>query len=718
MPAHFYLTTITKRGALASLLVCLLQTFTFAFAANQPLATDVRVANSGASTLITIAGTAPMAYAVTHPDARTILIELPGVDASRLAANYSISSPLVAGVSIEREHLTGANQIAPCVRVNLLAPVRDRSQITDTNLVVELSPDTTQTSTRPVNARPVPTPTPTNATPRSLMPQTSSMTPTAASPNTTQQTDQGLQYGQPGFLGEPADINVTNADIRDVLNYFTQQYGINFIIDSSVGAVPITINVSNVPWNIVLDSILQANRLGAQVNGNLLRIATSEVLAAEANIRQRIKEAQLDNSPLVTEFIRLNYARASGTLSQAAGSTGSFTGGVVLPTSIVSNGNGGLAVVGGGTRAVSGAGADEGILPIIQRRLSRRGGIEVDGRTNTLIVTDVRENIEAVRQLVALLDQPEPQVEIETRIVVANRNFSRDLGVLLSASVLNTGTGGRINASTTTALNVAAPTTVIGLTTGIFGTAQINAQITAAELKGQAKVIATPRVTALNNRPAEIESSRQIPIITPQVGAGGNGAFLFTTTYVSVPLRLSVTPQITDAGTVIMRVVAENNTVDTTIVSAQGSPGISTQRMQSEVLVPDGGTTVIGGVLNDNESNNQTRTPGLGGLPVLGNLFKRNTVARQSQEILFFITPRIYRPDYQGRPTSGTVSNTNRSTTISQPVPLGNPTTNTPTQQQQQNAQPGLDNLTIPGATLPSGANSNTSQPSTRSARP
>ncbi len=717
MPFNFSLRAVITRSALAFLLLCLLNALTFADTPLRLFATEVRVANSGASTLITIAGTAPMAYAVTHPDARTILIELPGVDASRLAATYAVSSPLIAGVSIEREHLTGAKRIAPCVRVNLLAPVLDRSQIIDTNLVVELSPDTTQTTARPATtARPVPTPTPVIVTPRSMMPQTSSMTPTTAtSSNTTQQTEQGLQYGQPGFVGEPADINVTNADIRDVLNYFTQQYGINFIIDSSVGAVPITINVSNVPWNIVLDSILQANRLGAQVNGNLLRIATSEVLAAEANIRQRIKEAQLDNSPLVTEFIRLNYARASGTLAQAAGSTGSFTGGVVLPTSIVSNGNGGLAVVGGGTRAVSGTGADEGILPIIQRRLSRRGGIEVDGRTNTLIVTDVRENIEAVRQLVALLDQPEPQVEIETRIVVATRNFSRDLGVLLSASVFNTGTGGNINASTTTALNAAAPTTVIGLTTGIFGTAQISAQITAAEAKGQAKVIATPRVTALNNRPAEIESSRQIPIITPQVGAGGSGAFLFTTTYVSVPLRLSVTPQITDAGTVIMRVVAENNTVDTTIVSAQGSPGISTQRMQTEVLVPDGGTTVIGGVLNDNESNNQTRTPGLGGLPVLGNLFKRNTVARQSQEILFFITPRIYRPDYQGRPTSGTVSNSTRSTTITQPVPLGNPTTNTPTQQQQQqqNVQPGLGVLPAPGSTLP------TSQPTTsNSTRP
>jgi type IV pilus assembly protein PilQ len=227
-------------------------------------------------------------------------------------------------------------------------------------------------------------------------------------------------------------------------------------------------------------------------------------------------------------------------------------------------------------------------------------------------------------------------------------------------------------------LGANAPSTVIGLTTGIIGTAQISALITAAETKGQAKIVAEPRVTALNNRPAQIESGSQIPVVSPQTGSGGSGAVVFTTTFISVPLRLSVTPQITDAGTVVLHITAENNSVNLSLTNSLGTPGIDTQRMQTEVLVPDGGTTIIGGVLADSEGETQSRTPGLGGLPVIGNLFKRRATNRTTNELLFFITPRIYRPDYNGRPIAGAVTDRTRSTTIAQPVPLGNPQTNTP----------------------------------------
>jgi type IV pilus assembly protein PilQ len=375
------------------------------------------------------------------------------------------------------------------------------------------------------------------------------------------------------------------------------------------------------------------------------------------------------------------------------------------------------------------------LLPIISRRLSRRGSIEVDGRSNTLIITDVKENIDAIRQLAAILDQPEPQVEIETRIVIAQHNFSRDLGAQLSAGVVNLGRGGLANISTLPAtatttgtggtgggtgtagvrsgpnpygvfgglsgtnqplnsLGAAAASTVIGLTTGLFGTAQISALISLAETRGEAKTVATPRVTALNNRPAQIESGSQIPVQTTQAASG---TAVVTTTFVSVPLRLSITPQITDVGTVILRVTIENNTINTGI-AVGGVPGIDTQRMQTEVLVPDGGTTVMGGVLADTEGETKQRTPGLASIPIIGNMFKRKLTTRQSSEILFFITPHIYRPDYQGRPTAGTISTGPRTTTISQPVPLGNPSSNTPTptqlQQQQapqQSAPPGLN---------------------------
>jgi type IV pilus assembly protein PilQ len=503
---------------------------------------------------------------------------------------------------------------------------------------------------------------------------------------------QGSRYGDPNFEGEKINLNVVNADIRDILNYITEQYGVNFVIDKSVKQVPVTVNVSDVPWNVALDSILAANGLGIDIKGSILRVADADTLAKETATRKTLQESQLDSAPLYTEFIRLNYARAAGTLATAAGSTGAFTGG----------GTGGTSAGGD----VTGGGGDQGILPIIKKRLSRRGAIEVDGRSNTLIVTDVRQNIDSVRQLVALLDQPEPQVEIEARIVIASRNFSRDLGAQLSAILADTtrGAGGIIstlpgdrnnnftsgNSSTgsrnpgagfqfpqpVNALGATGASSIIGLTTGLIGTAKINLLISAAESKGQAKVIATPRVTTLNNRPAQIESGQQIPVVTAQSGgATGTGAVVFTTTFVSVPLRLSVTPQITDAGTVVLRVVAENNSVNTAI-AINGTPGIDTQRMQTEVLVPNGGTTVVGGALQDNETELRNRTPGLASVPVLGNLFKRRLTTRSTNEILFFITPRIYRPDFDGNQTAPKVSDSTRTTTLVQPVPLGNPGTN------------------------------------------
>ncbi len=167
----------------------------------------------------------------------------------------------------------------------------------------------------------------------------------AASPTPDKQA-QGRQYGQPGFVGEPINLNVVNADIRDILNYITEQYGVNFVIDTSVGAVPVTVNVQDVPWNVALDAILRANRLGIEVNGNILRVASRDVLAAEASTQRVINDSRLDASPLVTEFIRLNYARASGTLAQAAGSTGAFSGGATNLS--FSGGAGGDATGGSG----------------------------------------------------------------------------------------------------------------------------------------------------------------------------------------------------------------------------------------------------------------------------------------------------------------------------------------------------------------------------------
>lgn len=492
-----------------------------------------------------------------------------------------------------------------------------------------------------------------------------------ATAQTVPAQSQGRMYGEPGFQGEPIDLKVVNADIRDILNYITDQYGINFVIDKSVKDVPVTVTVNRVPWNIALDSILQAQELGIQVVGNILRVADNKTLAAEGELlRSRINN-QLDTSPLVTELIRLNYATAAGALGK-----GQTTSGVATDSS-QSSGDGQLGKNTGG----------DGLLPIIKRRLSRRGSIEIDSRSNSLIITDVAANVAAIKQLITILDQPEPQVEIEARIVVATRNFSRDIGIQLSGLVVGDGRGGSFGTlpGATTALpippSLPVPSisnglgaqlanTAIGLTTGIFGTAQLSALITLGEQRGQAKVIATPRVTALNNRPAEIKSSTQIPITNIQPGSAAGGFAVATTVYVDVPLRLAITPQITDMGTVILNVVAENSSTST-IVPGATAPAINTQSMTTQVTVPDGGTTVVGGVLFDDERQGQDRTPGLASIPLLGNLFKRRRTDRTTNEILFFITPRITRPDYNAASTGPP-----RPPTIIQPVPMGNPPSN------------------------------------------
>ncbi len=499
---------------------------------------------------------------------------------------------------------------------------------------------------------------------------------------TAQRTDpqsQGRMYGDPGFRGEVIDLNVVNADVREILNYITDQYGINFVIDKSVKETPVTVKVKDVPWNIALDSILQAQELGVQVNGNILRVASGTVLATEGALLRERQNNQIDTSPLVTELVRLNYATASGALK-----VGTTTSGTSADSG--NSGSGGSSGASGSSG--SGAGGD-GLLPIIKRRLSRRGSIEIDSRSNSLIITDVPVNIAAVKQLIAILDQPEPQVEIEARIVVASRTFSRDIGVQLAGLITGArGSGGSIGtlpgATTTLPIPGSLPigsinndlmsniaNTAIGLTTGIFGTAQLSALITAGEKKGQVKVIATPRVTALNNRPAEIKNSTQIPITTIQPSSGSGAAIVATTEYVDVPLRLAITPQITDLGTVILNVVAENSS--TAQLASGAPPAINTQSMTTQVTVPDGGTTVVGGVLFDDEREGQDRTPGLASIPLLGNLFKRKSIQRNTNEILFFITPRITRPDYNAQVQNGVAP---RGPAIAQPVPMGNPASN------------------------------------------
>ncbi|PYP87994.1 MAG: hypothetical protein DMF61_07795 [Blastocatellia bacterium AA13] len=479
-------------------------------------------------------------------------------------------------------------------------------------------------------------------------------------------------FCDPGFVGGPTSFDLrSGVDIRDMLRFISAQYGVNFIVDKSVGTVPVDIRVTEMPWNMVMEEVMRANRLGAVCGGGgrIIRIATLAAIKEEQEAQRSLKEEQAKSIPLETKIFHLKYARAAGALS-ATGSGRSGGGG--------SGGGGGSSSGGGG--GGGGTSGNRGIIQIINSRLSTRGKSEVDGRTNSLIITDLPENIKSIEDILAKLDLPEPQVEIEARIVIANRSFLRDIGVELAAAAVNTKTGasaigetsavgisptgGLANAGgtaggggaggssggtnplgpnlvgpiSTNALRATA-SSVLSLTTGLLGTSIISTALSAHERKGQIRTIAAPRITAQDNQTAEIVNGVQIPVQTVSNNT-------ITTTFVTAALRLEITPQIIEeTGEVQMHVVAENNSVNTAIAQQlnSGIPGIDTQSAESTVRVTDGGTTVMGGITVDRESQFQTRTPGLSKLPIFGNLFKRRETERNADEILFFITPRIVR---------------------------------------------------------------------------
>lgn len=499
--------------------------------------------------------------------------------------------------------------------------------------------------------------------PVAMNPSTPPPSSRPASSYQTQNVRNEKAFCDPDYVGGPISFDLrAGVDLRDMLRFVSQQYGVNFIVDKSVAAVPVDIRVTDIPWNQVIEAVLRANRLGAvcESGGRLIRIATLAAVKEEEDARGAITAAKEAQKPLETKVIRLRYARATGTL----GGNSSRSGG---------GGGGGVSMGGGGAQQATG-----NLLSIAKARLSKRGNIEVDGRTNTLIVIDLPENVRAVENIIAQLDRPEPQVEIEARIVIASRNFLRDVGNELAAAArdINRGKGGLLATSpvtlgdgglagqnggtggSTTGLgsNLVGPVasgalrgaanTVLSLTTGFIGTSIISTALSLSETKGQIRTIASPRITAQDQQTAEIVNGIQIPVQTVSNNT-------VTTAFVTAALRLEITPQIIEeTGEVLMRVVAENNTVNTSLANAGngGTPGINTQAAQSIVRVQDGGTTVMGGINIDSEGHSISRTPGVSSIPLFGELFKRRTTRRDYDEILFFITPRIVRNDGQVGP--------------------------------------------------------------------
>jgi type IV pilus assembly protein PilQ len=523
--------------------------------------------------------------------------------------------------------------------------------------------------------------------------------PSVAMQQTPARPQAPLALCEPDYRGGLISFDLrAGVDLRDMLRFVSQQYGVNFIVDQSVKQVPVDIRVNDLPWNYVLNSVMRANRLGWVCDqGGIVRIASLDAIAQEVSLELARKKAESDKVPLVTKILHLKYARAAGTLGAGVGSSSRSSG--------VSSG-GGSGLGGGGQQG-------GGLLAIATKRLSPRGTIEMDPRSNSIIVTDLPDYIQAIEDIVAKLDKPEAQVEIEARIVIASRNFLRDIGVELAAGantsggkaaffgnapvqfVPGTGVSGRqtsggsgsgsssgsgsgSGSTTSNTGNLVGPTptgafaatagTVLSLTTGIWGTTVISAALSLQETKGQIRTIASPRVTVTDNQPAEIVNGVQIPVQTVSNNT-------ITTTFVTAALRLQITPQIIEENSeVLIRVVAENNTVNFNLANQfnNGTPGINTQSAESTVRVPDGGTTVMGGINIDAEGHTIVRTPGVSRIPLVGELFKRRTTRRDFDEILFFITPRIIRNDNQVKPKGlepldGRVTSTTPPTKVNPP---------------------------------------------------
>jgi type IV pilus assembly protein PilQ len=398
-----------------------------------------------------------------------------------------------------------------------------------------------------------------------------------------------------------------------VLRTFAEISGLNIVIDPTIqGTVDVALR--DVPWDQALDIILRANKLGYSVDGTIVRIAPLAVLAAEQEEQRKLQDAQALAGELQVLTRSLSYARA------------------------------------------------EDLRPLITATvLSQRGSIQTDVRTNTLIINDLPDRLQRASSLIATLDRPEPQVEIEARIVQTTREFARNLGVQwgIGARATNslgntlplafpnqgsiTGRTGAVQGAPGEAgdqvgnavnLGVNGATTGIGLALGsINGAVNLDIALSALERQGQGRLLSTPRVSTQNNVEAEITQGVQIPIQT----VANNTV---TVTFKDAALTLKVTPQITAASTVIMRIQLENASPDFSR-SVNNIPPIDTQRAVTQVLVSNGDTTVIGGIYVSREQAVQDRTPALYRLPLLGWLFKRDNLSDESRELLIFITPRI-----------------------------------------------------------------------------
>ena len=356
----------------------------------------------------------------------------------------------------------------------------------------------------------------------------------------------------PQYTGEIVGFDVRNLDLQDFFRLIGDLSGLNVILDPTVNGA-VTMRLIDVPWDQALDVVLRNNNLGYELEGNILRVATQATLQAEEQARTDLREAQELNAELVTQTFILSYT--------------------VVAT----------------------------VDAAIQDLLSQRGSTIIDARRNALIITDVPSRFARVDSLISFLDEPSPQVEIEARLLSASRSFSRDLGVQIGLLIGNnsqnfvTGVPGAASPflrTPTPSVDIggalpliadfpAGGTSGLSFLLGAGGDVLLDTIIQAAEARGTARLLSRPRVTTQNNQAATVSQGTQIPVQT-------NVNNTISVTFTNFSLSLTVTPRITEAGTILLDIAIENSTPDFGR-SVTGIPSISTQQATTQVLIPDGG---------------------------------------------------------------------------------------------------------------------------------
>ena len=423
------------------------------------------------------------------------------------------------------------------------------------------------------------------------------------------------------YSGEPISVNLKDVDLRDFFRLIHEISGLNVVVDPGVKG-NLTIVLDDVPWDQALDIVLKNNDLDKQLDGNVLRLATKETLRKEADENRDLAKAVAESAEVITTTRVLSYAKATG------------------------------------------------MATTLKKFLSSRGDIIADDRSNTLIIRDIPTTLPVMDNLIRQLDRKSQQVEIEARVVAANRSFSREIGTQFGfaganplpsggsnvfGGVTGVGTspivrgpglptppvvvssGGGTSSGNSIPLNSNLPASVptsgisYAFTSKNFA---LDLIITAAEERGVGKLLSKPKVITQNNEKATVKQGTKIPVQTIVNNT-------VSVQFVDAVLELDVTPQITADGTIYMDVNVENDQIDGSIPRVQGIPAIDTQEAETKVTVNDGATVVIGGIIVTQQTTDIQQVPFVGSVPVLGNLFKHTTVKSTSQELLFFLTPRI-----------------------------------------------------------------------------